>query len=134
MSADRVAAEWPRRRGKMRERAEAGSSRPVIFKHVKSDTVTVEMFFFPPLPRNWRRKIVGSHTYWCLTENQLVRVVRVLTCLHNLTSAKCRVGGKQKKFHSVKVSPEDMLLITVTPLLAAFWILMRYFEPLTNFI
>lgn len=47
MSADRVAAEWPRRRGKMRERAEAGSSRPVIFKHVKSDTVTVEMFFSP---------------------------------------------------------------------------------------
>lgn len=46
MTADWVAAEWSQWRLKTREKVSAGSSCPVIFKHVKSDILTVWIFFF----------------------------------------------------------------------------------------
>lgn len=65
MTADRVAAEWARWR-EGNEGAGAGSSCPVIFKHVKSDALTVWMFFFLSFTRqisHCGRKIVGTDTY-----------------------------------------------------------------------
>lgn len=55
----------PSEGGKTRERAEAGSSCPVVFKHVKSDTLTVSMYYFFSLKQAditlWRKNC--QHSY-----------------------------------------------------------------------
>lgn len=55
MAADWGGSLWSRwKGGKMRGREEAGSSCPVIFTHVKSDTLTVWIFFFFPSPGRYQ--------------------------------------------------------------------------------
>lgn len=94
----------------MRERTQAGSSCRVIFKHVKSDTLTVEMFFFSFSKQisHCGREIVGTNTYWCLTENQLVKVIWIVTFVSIIWQVPNVEVGKQREFHCVKVSPDIM--------------------------